>query len=309
MGGQLGAVLSPPGERRLRSRFGLAGVPLQLITSGWQKLVVVAPDRVFTFPRGSRQVPMVEREAEVLPAVGLPIAPRLLGLHRDEAIWPYPFLELTRIPGRSWDTVAGSVTLEDAARCLERLGRQIARWHQVAAPLRLRQRPGYLGTPRLAGAWINAGAIAVTVDRAAQLLSPHLPDARPQVWEKALRPVAALDQATVHGELSDGQLLVDGELRITGVVDWDGLHAGHPLLDLDFGAGMYRMLPVTRRCTELRRRIWAAYVAERAVPLPPWPCVSLLWCLLDATTLVHQRDRSLWPAVLADLSAATSELA
>jgi aminoglycoside phosphotransferase (APT) family kinase protein len=273
------------------------------------KLVVAAQDRVFTFPRRSRQVPMVEREAEVLSAVDLGIAPRLLGLHRDEAIWPYPFLELTRIPGKSWDTVAGSVAFEDAAQCLERLGRQVARWHQVTVPLRLQQRPGYLGTPRLAGAWTSAGAIRATVDRAAWLLSPHLPDARPQVWEKALRAVVALDQATVHGELSDRQFLVDGELRITGVVDWDGLHAGHPLLDLDFGAGMYRIFPVTQRCAELRRRIWAAYAAERAIPLPPWPCVNLLWCLLDATTLVHERDRPLRPAVLADLSAVTSELA
>lgn len=182
----------------------------------------------------------------MLPAVGVGIAPRLLGLHQDEAIWPYPFLELTRIPGTSWDTVADSVAFEDAADCLERLGRQIARWHQVATPVRFRPRPGYLGAPRLGGAWTDAGAIGATVDGAAALLSPHLPDARPQVWEKALRPVAALDQVTVHGELSDGQVLVDGELRITGVVDWDGLHAGHPLLGLDFGVGTYRVFPVHR---------------------------------------------------------------
>jgi aminoglycoside phosphotransferase (APT) family kinase protein len=251
----------------------------------------------------------VEREAEVLPAVGLGIAPRLLGLHRDEAIWPYPFLELTRIPGKSWDTVAGSVAFEDAAQCLERLGRQIARWHQVATPLRLRQRPSYLDMPRLTSAWTNADAIPATVDRAAQLLSPHLLEARPDVWEKALRPVAALDQATVHGELSDGQFLVDNELRITGVVDWDGLHAGHPLLDLDFGVGTYRIFPAGQRCTELRRRVWEAYAAERAVPLPSWPCINLLWCLLDATTLVRDRGSPLRQTVLADLSAVTSELA
>jgi aminoglycoside phosphotransferase (APT) family kinase protein len=307
MGGQLEAVLTPE-EQRLRSCFGLTDVPLQLITSGWQKLVVAAPDRVFTFPRRSRQVPMVQREADVLTAMSLRIAPRLLGLHRDEAIWPYPFLELTRIPGRSWDTVAHSLAFEDAARCLERLGRQIAQWHQVAAPLKFQHRPGYLGTPRLASAWTNADAIPATVDRVAELLSPHLPDARPDVWQKVLRSVAALDQVTVHGELSDGQFLVDNELRITGVVDWDGLHTGHPLLDLDFGVGTYRMFPAGQRCTELRRRVWAAYAAERTMPLPSWPCINLLCCLLDATTLVHDRGSPLWPTVLADLSAVTSEL-
>jgi hypothetical protein len=62
----LRALLIPPQEARLRSRFGLDGVPLQLITSGWHRLIVAAPDRVFVFPRHQGEVLMLEREADVL---------------------------------------------------------------------------------------------------------------------------------------------------------------------------------------------------------------------------------------------------
>src|SRR5579884_2603985 len=122
----LRALLIPPQEACLRVRFGLDGVPLHLITSGWHRLVVAAPDRVFVFPRHQGEVPMLEREATVLSALKLDVAARLLGLHRDDRISPYPFLELTRLPGRSYDTVEASLSFEDTVRCLEGLGRRVA---------------------------------------------------------------------------------------------------------------------------------------------------------------------------------------
>jgi hypothetical protein len=74
----LRALLIPPQEARLRSRFGLDGVPLKIITSGWHRLVVVAPDRVFAFPRHQGKVPMLEREADVLSSLDVDFASRLL---------------------------------------------------------------------------------------------------------------------------------------------------------------------------------------------------------------------------------------
>lgn len=110
-------------------------------------------------------------------------------------------------------------------------------------------------------------------------------DASADVWSEALVPIAKLRRTTVHGEVSDGQFLVDEELRVTGVVDWDGLHVGHPLLDLDFGVGGYRICSRERNWAALRRRIWEAYAFERGATLPEWRCVNLFWCLIDAATL------------------------
>lgn len=305
----LRALLIPPQEARLRSRFGLEDVPLQLITSGWHRLVVAAPDRVFVFPRNRTKVPMVEREADVLSALDLEFAPRLLGLHRDDGVSPYPFLELSRIPGVSYDTVEASLSFEEVAECLEGLGRRIARWHRAAIPSRFASRPEHLDAPRVSDAWTQPDTIVGTMRLVAESLKPHVEDAPADLWAEALIPIATLERTTVHGEVSDGQFLIDEGLRITGVVDWDGLHIGHPFVDLDFGVGGYRICRWEQRWSELRRRIWDAYASERSIPLPEWRCVNLFWCLLDVTTLLRsERTGARWSKTLADLSEATIEL-
>ncbi len=305
----LRALLIPPQEASLRSRFSLEDVPLQLITSGWHRLVVAAPDRVFVFPRHQGEVPMLEREAEVLSALGLDFAPRLLGLHREGAISPYPFLELTRIPGTSYDAVEASMSFEQVAKCLEDLGRRVAQWHQVTVPSRFHSRPEHLDPPRVSGVWTEPDAMTETVRLGGEALRPHMGDVPTELWTEALIPIAALDHTTVHGEVSDGQFLVDEDLRVTGVVDWDGLHHNHPFVDLDFGVGGYRICRWEQRWIELRRRTWEGYAAERGIPLPEWRCVNLFWCLLDAMTLLRsERADARWSTALADLSDATRAL-
>lgn len=252
---------------------------------------------------------MLEREADVLAALDLDIAPRLLGLHREQTISPYLFLELTRIPGKSYDAIEASLPYDDVAICLNDLGRRIARWHNIAMPAKFNSRPEHLDTLRVSDAWTRPEAIHGTVHIAAESLRPHLGDLPTDLCAEALLPVAAMERTTVHGEVSDGQFLVDERLRVTGVVDWDGLHRNHPLVDLDFGVGGYRICRWQQCWGELRRRIWEGYVSARGVPLPEWRCINLFWCLLDAMTLLSSaRVDTRWRKALADLSEATGAL-
>lgn len=309
-------------ENRLRARFRVAAGPELLVTSGWHKLVLLTGDRAFAFPRGADRVHMIEREAAVLDAVDLPLAPRLFGLHRDEQIWPYPFLEMARLPGRSWDSVSGSMSFEQATSCLEQLARAAARWHRTPVPAWLTARPSHVGGgpdepasshPRLTDRWTGPDGAHALAQQAAALLSGTLtpggtPVPDPAPWASAMVPVLSMTPATVHGELSDGQFLVSDQRTLTGVVDWDGLHRGHPLLDLDWGVGCWRILYEPTRFTELRRRVWAAYASERGIGAPGWPQVNLLWCLLDALALADRPDHELWPAIRAELSAISRHL-
>ena len=305
----LRALLIPPQEARLRSRFGVDGVPLQLITSGWHRLVVAAPDCVFVFPRHQGEVPMLEREADVLSVLDLDFAPRLLGLHRDDSISPYPFLELTRVPGRSYDAVEATLSFDDTVKCLEGLGQRVAQWHHVAVPSRFNSRPEHLDALRVSDAWTRPDAIPRTVHLAAESLTPHMGEVPADLWAEALIPVTALEHTTVHGDVSDGQFMIDERLHVIGVVDWDGLHTGHPFLDLDFGVGGYRICRWEQRWMEMRRRIWEAYASERGIPLPEWRCVNLFWCLLDAMTLLRsERLDARFGKTLAALSEATGAL-
>jgi aminoglycoside phosphotransferase (APT) family kinase protein len=129
------------------------------------------------------------------------------------------------------------------------------------------------------------------------------------LWAEALIPVTALERTTVHGDVSDGQFMIDERLHVIGVVDWDGLHSGHPFLDLDFGVGGYRICRWKQRWLEMRPRIWEAYASESGIPLPEWRCVNLFWCLLDAMTLLRsERLDARFGTTLAALSEATGAL-
>ena len=252
---------------------------------------------------------MLEREADVLSVLDLGFAPRLLGLHRDDRISQYPFLELTRVAGRSYDAVAASLSFDDTVTCLEGLGRRVAQWHQVAVPSRFNARPEHLDAPRVSDAWARPDAMLRTVHLAAESLTPHMGEVPADLWAEALIPVTALERTTVHGDVSDGQFMIDERLRVIGVVDWDGLHSGHPFLDLDFGVGGYRICRWEQRWMEMRRRIWEAYASERAIALPEWRCVNVFWCLIDAMTLLHsERLDARFGKALADLSEATGAL-
>jgi aminoglycoside phosphotransferase (APT) family kinase protein len=249
---------------------------------------------------------MVEREADILATVTLDIAPRLLALHRDREISPYPFLELSRIPGRSYDTIMDDLTQEQAAHALEQVARRAAGWHELPLPPPLRERPRYREAPRVGGPWTQPHQAPSLAARAADTLAPYQHEIKPKLWAKALEPVAAIGPVAVHGELSEGQFLLDDELALTGVVDWDALHVAHSLVDLDLGLGGHRM---HRSDPVLKERIWRSYVDERSEPLPEWPCVHVFWCLLDAMTLVqsYPGDERLG-LVLAELTHATSSL-
>lgn len=308
MTSDLAALLIPPQEERLRSNFGLGDAPLQLVTSGWQKLIVRTPDRVFAFPRTAHQIAMVEREADVLSAVRPDSGPQLLGLHRDPAISPYPFLELTLIPGTCWSDVELRLDFEDAAQCLEQLAKRIARIHKLPVPPRLASRPDYLDHPRITRAWTHRSDVSATTARAADMLSQHGTKPQAERWAAALAPIAAMKHTAVHGEISNGQFLVDDRHHITGIVDWDGLHIGHPLLDLDFGVDLYRIYEPETDRDQLRQRIWTAYSNERGDQLPEWPSLRLFWSLLDATTVLHEGNDARLPQAIADLDAASYAL-
>ncbi|MBM7787849.1 phosphotransferase family protein [Tenggerimyces flavus] len=281
---ELRALLIPPQEAMLRSRFELVHVPLRLITSGWHRLVVAAPDRVFVFPRHGGEVPGIEREAHVLTETRLKVAPRLVGLHREAGISPYPFLELSRVPGNSYDAMIDQLDAGDAATALADLGRRIAEWHCIPTPTALAAAPTHREPPRVAGLWIDPASVEETVAWASDLLSPYLGKVPRNAWLDVLSAVGAMGQVTVHGELSEGQFLLDHRYRVTGVVDWDALHFGHPLLDFNFGVGG---VGVHRDKRELRSSMWKAYVTARGNDLPDLAVVEMFWGLLDATTLVE----------------------
>ena len=88
-----------------------------------------------------------------------------------------------------------------------------------------------------------------------------------------------MDAVLVHGDVNEGQILVDEGLRVTGVLDWETAHIGHPLKDFDFGEWGYGIFAWDAHFHLLRRRMWEAYAEARGSPLPSWEAVHLAFCL------------------------------
>jgi Phosphotransferase enzyme family len=103
VGDPLWAVLIPPRLERFREVAGLGDAPLVADFTGWNKYVFLAGDSVFLFPREPAGVEWFERELRVyraLDAAGIDVVPRVRHQWRDDAVYPFPFAEVTRLPGQ-----------------------------------------------------------------------------------------------------------------------------------------------------------------------------------------------------------------
>jgi aminoglycoside phosphotransferase (APT) family kinase protein len=190
--------------------------------------------RVYARPRPGREHAQ-EVDAALLTLVRglLPVADVLEARRGDPASGMPALLVTSVLPGERGDLVLQTLDDEGLARLGLAVGRVAATLGGVAmlrpgrfvdGSLTLADLPGPDGLP----AWVE--------EHEASLAHWTAPD------RAGLRAVARdaqdlLDTVTrtclVHGDLSPENLLVDPvTLEVTGVVDWEHAHAGHPFTDL-----------------------------------------------------------------------------
>ena len=259
VGRAVNAVLIPPQLERFVALVGVEAETLEVNVTGWNKLVLVADDRVFLFPRAATAVEWFERELaayRALEETGLTVVPRLLGEWTDDAVYPFPFASVTRLRGHH---------PAEPEALLDQLGRAVATWHQLDPPLLPGARPPrhHNTAPQR---WLRRALDPSTTGEAAaeaadRLRRPH----RVARWAEQLASAAELRPVLVHGDIHEDQLLAcDGEL--TGVVDWETARIDHPFWDFDlgeWGTGLWRRR--RHEFSALWSRAWAAYAVERGL--------------------------------------------
>lgn len=315
-GNPLHAVLTPPRLARFRQATGVGSASLEADVGGWEKLALLAPDRVFLFPRPESGAGVVEREAQALDALGplcLPDVPRLLGRWEDPDIFPFPFIAVSRLLGVNFARVGRELSLEETAALMDRLGRAIAGWHSLPPDTLPQSFPGR--TP-----WARILDVLHRPDDALlDAFAPYLPRAPAAwagVWREAVAQVAEMQPVFLHGDVCENQLLVDPHTHeIAGVVDWSGARVGHPLEDLDFGNWGLGIFRFEERFDLLRERLWESYRAVRGEALGDWRVVHLFFCLSEARWLADRleagatdRQRRRVPVVMTALAEATRAL-
>ena len=189
-------------------------------------------------------------------------------------ISPYPYLAISRLPGRTWSHLERGATLEETARLLEGLGRAIASWHRLdrrslagSVPRRRTDVERYLAT----------GLEDAAVGAAHQAPAPR---GRANSWLRTWSPLPGWAPVLVPGDVNEGQILVDEGLRVTGVLDWETAHVGQSLKDFDlgeWGCGIFSW--DARFHLPTQARMWEAYAGARGGRLPSWEAVHLAFCL------------------------------
>jgi aminoglycoside phosphotransferase (APT) family kinase protein len=264
VGRPAGAVLIPPQAARFAALTGADPDRLVLNVTGWNKLVLLAPDQVFLFPRAAAGVEWFERELAVYRALAttrLDIVPRLLGRWEDPEVYPFPFAAVTRL--------RGEVPAEPEA-LIGQLGQAIARWHELELSALAGARPLLETMPRHHDVahqrWLRRALNPATSAAAAAEAASHLGwPARGPAWTDLLARAARLAPVLVHGDIHEDQLLAaDG--RLTGVLDWETARIDHPFWDFDFGewgTGLWRRH--RRDFSSLWAQAWHAYAQVRGL--------------------------------------------
>lgn len=250
------AVIAPPRMRRFRELLGLGDDdPIEADFTGWSKLVLLTPTQAVLFPRDHTQVEPLERDVAALRAIaglGVAVVPTVQAVWDDPSVSAYPVVVLDRLRGTGLDGLVEDMPLAQLGDLFAELGAQVARWHDVD-PARV---PSLPRREPLEGVTTLAGELE---------LDPE--EARAAEW--ALLRARELDPVLVHGDLHEGQLLVEPEPphALTGILDWQTARIDHPFADFDFGEwgtaiwrGHRRDFPL------LRRRAWDAYAARRGLP-------------------------------------------
>jgi aminoglycoside phosphotransferase (APT) family kinase protein len=191
--------------------------------------------RVYANP-GHRGAAAAEVDAALLRLVRglLPVA-EVLELRRAEPAADRPALLVTSfLPGERGDLLLPRLDRAARVGLGQRLGTLLA---DVGGMPMLAAGPFVDAELRIGSFEPDLDGLPEAVEQAEPALGWWTPDELAGLREVAVEGQALLDTVTrrclVHGDLNPKNLLVDPDsLTITGLVDWEYAHAGHPFTDL-----------------------------------------------------------------------------
>ena len=223
-------VVDEPLVRSLLAQFlGLDPQTVRPFAEGWDYSIWAVDERwAFRFPRREMAVPGTRREIDVLPELAplLPIpVPEPVFVGRPAGGFPWPFFGSALLPGRE----LADADLDDAARV--EIGRALAQFLRVLHEAEVDYE------------------LPTDANRRADMKT-RVPKTREQladleaegIWRRPASVERLLDEAerlphsqlstVVHGDLHFRQVLVDGNGRPTGVIDWVDACRSDPAIDL-----------------------------------------------------------------------------
>lgn len=278
------AILPPPDLARFRELTGVGNVELEVSFSGWSKLAILTSEQLFLFPRRGRDTELLHGAmvCEELTRVDVECVPRVLGRWPDGLLSPGPFVAFENRPGTEWSILEGDADLEQMERVLRSLGGSIASWHRidVSELSPEAQQPFGVERSRWVTDFLHPTRAESAVDDVVRLLAADA--AWASTWGRTVCQLSTMAPVLLHGDVHEGQLLVDESLCVRTVLDWDTAGVGHPLFDFDFGEWGIGIFAWEAEFPRLRRAMWESYRLVRGdADLPSGDEVNLLFTLAE----------------------------
>jgi aminoglycoside phosphotransferase (APT) family kinase protein len=263
-GDPVSRMLNPAQLAEFRAVTGVDAPTLAVDFTGWSKLAVLTEDRVFLFPRREREVGLLRgaRVCDALAQAGVTVAPAVRGWWIDPEFSFAPCVEFERRGGPLWSSRENNASIDQVEQMLQSLGAAIATWHRRDLPTLPRevQVPATFESKSTLDRFLSPADMEVAVHEVAQLADA--PRSWTERWIGALDPMARLSPVLIHGDVCEGQLLVDADLRVATVLDRDTAGIGHPLHDFDFGEWGFGIFEWEVDFARLRQAMWDAYAAR-----------------------------------------------
>jgi aminoglycoside phosphotransferase (APT) family kinase protein len=205
---------------------------------GWDNTAHLVNDEiVFRFPRREVAVALIETEVRLLPSIAgrLPLAvpvPALVG--RPSAQYRWPFVGYRHLPGQTADRA--NLAEDERAAVAGPLGQFVAALHAIPVDEVVALGAGGDSIGRLDLARKVPQALELLARLPAEAIGAD-PAAVRTLIESSARIRAPAVRALTHGDLYVRHLLVDGQRRLCGVIDWGDLHVGNPAVDLSVAYG------------------------------------------------------------------------
>jgi aminoglycoside phosphotransferase (APT) family kinase protein len=281
------AVIAPPNVDRFRALVGIGeDERISGDFTGWSKLVLLTDELAILFPRDKQRAEWLAREVDALRVIaplGMAETPELIAVHGEQPLAAHGFVVERRLRGELLDRCVREITADQFGDVLEQVARLAARWHAAAPGPMADNPPRRDGTHAFVDELLRpGGATAVSVE-----LTPT----EVTRFEDALARIRTLEPVLVHGDLHEGQMLVDDNLQVTGILDWQSARVGHPFTEFDlgeWGTGAWRAH--RPNFPSLRRRMWSAYAAARGLDAGLADDFELFWAVVHA----HRWPESVW---------------
>lgn len=127
---------------------------------------------------------------------------------------------------------------------------------------------------------LDTGLLEHTAVRLAR--AAGLAPGRVDRWMHVVEPCLRMAPTLTHGDINEGQIMVDSQDQVVALIDWESVGAGHPLQDFNFGEWGPGIWNLERDFARLRRLCWQRYVEQRRADLPDWRAVHLLLTIIAA---------------------------